>query len=67
MQAGPNDRMETERSEERSEAANGAQADDVRAGDGMASDSGKSKRWVQLAYDLEQYGNEDLETRGEVF
>jgi hypothetical protein len=37
------------------------------AGDGNPLDSRPSTRWVQLAYDLEQYGDLDPEERGEVF
>lgn len=46
-----------------------ADADSSPTGDGGidAKKSRPSIRWVQLAYDLEQYGDPDPNERGEVF
>jgi hypothetical protein len=64
MRNQPNERMDSRGTEQRTEAwpANGR-----RQGDTDDTEPRPSTRWVQLAYDLEQYGDVDPEQRGEVY
>ena len=66
MQGGPNDRIESD-AQPQPDAPDGVRADAARADDQPSSASNHSRRWVQLAYDLEQHGEGDSESRGEVF
>ena len=50
---------------ERSGAAENASP--ANGGDAAPTKSRPTIRWVQLAYDLEQYGDPDPDERGEVF
>jgi hypothetical protein len=59
MRDRPNERTEIDEEEGRTDLEG--------RGDGEPSDSRPPTRWVQLAYDLEQYGEPDAEQRGEVF
>lgn len=60
----PNERKDEDR-EPRTGAARTPLADGN--GDIEPTTSRPSIRWVQLAYDLEQYGDPDPDERGEVF
>jgi len=64
MQDRPNERLDGQLAEQTLEGAGAEQAN-------PRHDSGRraarSTRWVQLAYDLEQYGDGDPEHRGEVY
>jgi hypothetical protein len=59
MRDEPNERMNIDGEERR--------ADLERRGESEPLESRPPTRWVQLAYDLEQYGELDAEQRGEVF
>jgi hypothetical protein len=59
MRDRPNERMEIDGEEPRAHVE--------RRGESEPLDSTPPMRWVQLAYDLEQYGELDAEQRGEVF
>ena len=67
MRNQPNERLNSDGDEQRTDDGGPSLADDRH--DGQADDSGRkrSTRWVQLAYDLEQYGEGGTEQRGEVF
>jgi hypothetical protein len=59
MRDQPNEQMDIDGEERRTDVE--------RRGEGEPLDSRPPSRWVQLAYDLEQYGQLDAEQRGEVF
>jgi len=64
MQDRPNERLDDDVREQLRDEADGERAG---AGNEGAPSSTRSTRWVQLAYDLEQYGDGDPENRGEVY
>jgi hypothetical protein len=59
MRDEPNERMDIDGEERRTDLELRAESE--------ALDSKPPSRWVQLAYDLEHYGELDAEQRGEVF
>ena len=59
MRDQPNERMDFEAREEQTEARRDGRIEE--------REQRTPTRWVQLAYDLEQYGEERPEQRGEVF
>jgi|1186.fasta_scaffold322039_1 hypothetical protein len=59
MREQPNERIAIDGEEGRTELE--------RPGEGEPLESRPPSRWVQLAYDLEHYGELDAEQRGEVF
>lgn len=59
MRDRPNERTEIDEEEGRTELE--------RPGEGEPLEWRPPSRWVQLAYDLEHYGELDAERRGEVF
>jgi len=59
MRERPNERTDSDATEERTEGRRDGATDE--------REQQPSTRWVQLAYDLEQYGEATLEQRGEVF
>lgn len=67
MQDQPNERRDADVQERQTDAAGGVGGDVGRDGQRTSAKLTQSKRWVQLAYDLEQYGGVDPENRGEVF
>ena len=62
-----NERMDFDDNEERGDAAGAWLADGRDEVQPDESARKPSTRWVQLAYDLEQYGDPDPNERGEVF
>lgn len=63
----PNERMDSDGMDQRTEASAAESAGGRRDGETDDANARSSTRWVQLAYDLEQYGDVDPEQRGEVF
>jgi len=59
MRERPNERMDSDATKERTEGRRDGETDEREQQPPM--------RWVQLAYDLEQYGEGNPEQRGEVF
>ena len=55
----PNERMDIDEEERRTDVE--------RRGESEPLDATPPTRWVQLAYDLEHYGELDAQQRGEVF
>jgi len=64
MQDRPNERLDARLAEQTLDGANGEEANPR---NDTARQSARLTRWVQLAYDLEQYGDGDPENRGEVY
>jgi len=67
MRNQPNERMDSDGNGQRTDAEGAWLADGHRDGETGESRHTRSGRWVQLAYDLEQYGDPDPDERGEVF
>ena len=64
MQDRPNERLDAHLAEQPRDGASREQADPR---NDTAPQSARPTRWVQLAYDLEQYGDGESEHRGEVY